>query len=152
MSEQTKAHEGCRVCGRTDVTLKADSTLRMHVNAAYKGSGFLRPGGSRCDGAGEPPKGVLGAYALAVLETLHPHFADLDKPFVSEVIGEAIQKHHTSPSNAFEALLDERGNWRLTPDGRNTGRVKLACYRFTESDADRELVERINALLAGVRG
>ncbi|MFI6496869.1 hypothetical protein [Nonomuraea typhae] len=53
MSEQT--HQGCRVCGRTDVSLKKDGTLRQHVNAAYKGSGFLRPGGSHCDGTGQPP-------------------------------------------------------------------------------------------------
>jgi hypothetical protein len=151
MSTATE-HKGCRVCGRTDVGLKKDGTLRMHVHAAYKGSGFLRPGGSRCDGVGHPPKGALGTYARTVVDALRPHFDDLGKLYIAEVIGEAIQKHRTSPSNAFEALLDERGNWRLKPDGRDTGRVRLACYRFTESDADRDLVERINALLADLRG
>lgn len=144
-------HKGCRVCGRTDVGLKKDGTLRQHVNAAYKGSGFLRPGGSRCDGVGHPPKGVLGTYARTVVEALRPHFEDLGKPYVAEVIGEAIQKHHTTPSGTFEALLDERGNWRLTPDGRDTGRVRLACYRFNERDEDRALVEKVNAALAEIR-
>lgn len=52
-------HGGCRVCGRTDVTLKADGTLRMHAHTKG-GNAWLRPGGNRCHGAGEPPKGVLG--------------------------------------------------------------------------------------------
>ncbi|MFI7125956.1 hypothetical protein ACIBQ1_09700 [Nonomuraea sp. NPDC050153] len=144
-------HQGCRVCERTDVGLKKDGTLRQHVHAAYKGSGFLRPGGSRCDGVGHPPKGVLGHYARRVIANLLPFFSDLKEPYVAEVIGEAVQKHHTSPNEAFEAILDTSANWRLKSDGRDTGRVKLACYRFNESDADRTLTEKINAALAEIR-
>ncbi|MBN6054549.1 hypothetical protein JYK22_21585, partial [Nonomuraea sp. RK-328] len=146
----TKTHQGCRVCGRTDVSLKKDGTLRQHVHAAYKGSGFLRPGGSRCDGVGHPPKGVLGHYAQRVLANLLPHFPDLKDPVVAGVIGEAVQRHHTSPNDAFEESLDGSANWRLKPDGRDTGRVRLACYRFNESDADRDRVEKVNAALSEI--
>lgn len=65
----TPKHGGCRVCGRTDVDLKADATLRMHVHANRKGSSFLAPTSGRCDGAGRPPKGLLGRYAESVLTT-----------------------------------------------------------------------------------
>lgn len=149
MSDDT--HQGCRVCARTDVGLKKDGTLRQHVHAAWKGSGFLRPGGSRCDGVGHPPKGMLGHYAQRVLAVLLPFFSDLKEPYVAEVIGEAIQKHHTSHNDAFEAILDTSANWRLKPEGRDTGRVRLACYRFNERDEDRALVEKINAALAEIR-
>lgn len=145
-------HGGCRVCGRTDVRLKKDGTLRQHVHAAYKGSGFLRPGGSRCDGVGEPPKGVLGHYAQRVVANLLPHFDDLKDPVVADVIGEAVQRHHTSPNDAFEAILDSpSANWRLKPDGRDTGRVRLACYRLNERAEDRKLEESVNAALAEIR-
>lgn len=147
----TETHEGCRVCSRTDVTLKADGTLRMHVHANRKGSSFLFPGGNRCHGAGEPPKGVLGHYAKRVIANLLPHFPDLKNPTVADVIGEAVQQHHTSPSDAFEAVLDSLSNWRLMPEGRDTGRVRLACYRFNESDADRERVAKVNGALAEIR-
>ena len=143
-------HEGCRVCGRTDVGLKRDGTLRQHVHAAYKGSGFLRPGGSRCDGVGHPPKGVLGHYAKQVIAFLRMHFADLNDATVANVIGEAIQRHHTSPYDAFEAILDTSANWRLKPDGRDTGRVKLTCMRRNEGPEDRALVETVNAALAEI--
>ncbi|MDH2424790.1 hypothetical protein [Sphaerisporangium sp. TRM90804] len=145
-------HKGCRVCGRTDVGLKKDETLRMHVRADRKGSSFLFPDGNRCPGAGYPPKGTLGRYARAVLETLRPDFPDLDgKPYVAEVIGEAIQQNAVVPSPAFEALLDDLGNWRLRGHRDIPRRVRLACYRFTESDADRAKVQRINALLDALR-
>lgn len=142
-------HAGCRVCGRTDVGLKKDGTLRMHVRAKG-GNAWLRPGGNRCHGAGEPPKGVLGHYAKQVLANLLPYFSDLKEPYVAEVIGEAVQKHHASHNDAFEAILDTSANWRLKPDGRDTGRVRLACYRFNESDSDRALEEKINAALAEI--
>jgi hypothetical protein len=144
-------HKGCRVCGRTDVTLKANNTLRMHVHANRKGSSLLGPTSGRCDGANHPPKGALGTYAKRVIEFLRMHFADLNDANVADVIGEAVQKHRTSPDPAFEALLDARGNWRLMPDGRDTGRVRVACYRFHESDADREFEKLLNATLAEIR-
>lgn len=144
-------HEDCRVCGRTDVGLKKDGTLRMHVRPDRKGISFLHPTGNRCHGAGEPPKGVLGHYAQRVLANLLPHFADLKDPMVADVIGEAVQRHHTSPSDTFEAILDGSANWRLKPDGRDTGRVRLACYRLNERDEDRALAEAVNAALAEIR-
>ncbi len=49
-------HNGCSECGRTDVGLKKDGTLRMHVHAHLKGQSFLVPSGNRCRGAGKPPK------------------------------------------------------------------------------------------------
>lgn len=147
----TETHEGCRVCSRTDVTLKADGTLRMHVHANRKGSSFLFPGGNRCHGAGEPPKGVLGHYAKRVIANLLPHFPDLKDPVVAEVIGEAVQRHHTSPNDAFEAILDGSANWKLKPEGRDTGRVRLACYRLNKRDEDQKLVERVNAAFAEIR-
>lgn len=49
-------HGGCPVCSRTDIGLKKDGTLRMHVHANRKGSSFLTPHSGRCDGAGKPPK------------------------------------------------------------------------------------------------
>jgi hypothetical protein len=150
MTDQT--HQGCRVCGRTDVQLKADGTLRMHVHAQRKGgNSFLMPSSGRCEGAGEPPKGVIGGYATRVIVNLRTQFKDLEDPVVAEVIAEAIQRHHTTPSPAFEALLDAQGNWRLKPDGHGSGRVRVACYRFHETDADRERVERLNAALLEIR-
>ncbi|TYB69697.1 hypothetical protein FXF51_05920 [Nonomuraea sp. PA05] len=149
MSEEK--HQGCRACDRTDVSLKADGTLRMHVRSKG-GNAWLAPGGNRCHGAGEPPKGVLGHYAKQVIATLLPYFSDLKKPYVAEVIGEAVQKHHASPSETFEAILDGgSANWRLKPDGRNTGRVRLACYRLNERPEDLALEERVNAALAEIR-
>lgn len=150
MSEQ--AHKGCRVCGRTDIGLKADGTLRMHVHAARKGgNSFLMPRSGRCEGAGEPPEGVIGVYAARVVDYLFGNFPDLEDPIVAEVIGEAIQKHHTTPSPMFEALLDAQGNWRLKPDGHGSGRVRLACYRFNETPADRDRTDRLDAALAEIR-
>lgn len=143
-------HEGCRVCGRTDVGLKKDGTLRMHVRPDRKGSSFLGPASNRCHGAGEPPKGVLGHYAQRVMANLLPFFSDLKDAYVYEVIGEAIQKHHTSPYDAFEAILDTSANWRLKPDGRGTGRVELTCMRRNERPEDRALVETVNAALAEI--
>lgn len=69
MTAQTAAHAVCRVCRRTDVQLKADQTLRMHVHADRKGSSFLLPGSGRCPGAGHPPKGVLGALIHGAAST-----------------------------------------------------------------------------------
>lgn len=149
MSDQQ--HAGCRFCGRTDVGLKKDGTLRMHVRADRKGSSFLGPTSNRCHGAGHPPKGVLGHYAQRVLANLLPHFDDLKNPVVAQVIGEAVQRHHTSPDVTFEAILDSLANWRLKPDGRDTGRVRLACYRLNERPEDQRLVESVNAALAEIR-
>lgn len=143
-------HGGCRVCGRTDVTLKADETLRHHVHTFAKGSSFLRAQGGRCGGSGHPPKGVVGRYARRVVANLRDHFPDLNDPVVAEVIGEAVQKHHAVPDETFEALLDSAGNWRLRPNSQIPGRVLVACYRFKESDADRTKVERLNTALAEI--
>src|SRR5690242_10434716 len=107
----TDKHDGCRVCDRKDVTLKADGTLRMHVRADRKGSSFLGQASNRCHGAGEPPKGVLSHYAQRVVANLLPYFDDLKDPTVAGIIGEAVQKHHTSPSDTFEAILDGSANW-----------------------------------------
>ena len=85
-------------------------------------------------------------YADAVIHTLRPYFVDLDQPVVADVIRQAIQRHATAPDSVFEALLDRLGDWRLKPDG-DSGRVRLACYRFHESDTTRELTARINMLL-----
>jgi hypothetical protein len=41
------ANEHCRVCGRTDVGLKKDGTLRMHVRPDRKGISFLHPTANR---------------------------------------------------------------------------------------------------------
>lgn len=144
-------HAGCRICERTDVDLKKDGTLRRHVHAALKDSSSLRPGGSRCDGVGHPPKGVLGHYAKRVLANLLPHFSDLKDPTVAEIIGEAVQRHHARPDVTFEAILDGSANWRLKPAGRDTGHVRLACYRLNDRDTDRELEARVNAALAEIR-
>ncbi len=54
-------HGGCSVCGRTDVTLKKDGTLRMHVRADAKGNSHAMSWtslGPRCSGSGKPPKSV----------------------------------------------------------------------------------------------
>lgn len=151
MSDTTTTHEGCRVCGRTDVSLKADGTLRMHVRADRKGSSFLFPDGNRCRGAGHPPKGVLGRYAKATIEVLRTEFLDLEKQHIADVIGEAVQQHRAVPSNSLECLLDERGNWRLKSAGRDTGRVRLACFLYRETRGEREMVEHLNALLDNLR-
>ena len=50
--------------------------------------------------------------------SLCDHFPDLNTPTVAEIIGEAVQQQRTSPRDAFEALLDSVGNWRLKPDGQ----------------------------------
>ncbi len=144
-------HGGCRVCSRTDVSLKFNGTLRMHVRADRKGSSFLFPDGNRCPGAGYPPRGVLGAYALAVLDVLRDDFPDLRESHVAEVIGDAITQNQVFPSNAHECLLDTLGNWRLGQHHDMPGRVRLSCCRFEESDADRAKVERINTLLDKIR-
>jgi len=90
-------------------------------------------------------------YAAAVVDALRPHFPDLEDPGIAEVIAEAIRQHAVIPSPAFECLLDTFGYWRLRPHREIPGRVRLAYYRFTESDADLEKTERINALLDALR-
>ncbi|MFI7691748.1 hypothetical protein ACIBQ6_21955 [Nonomuraea sp. NPDC049655] len=146
-------HAGCRVCGRTDVGLKKDGTLRQHVHAAYKGSGFLRPGGSRCDGVGHPPKGVLGRYALAVIEALRVEFPDLEQPVTAQVIGEAVQQYRAAPtpSSGFECLLTGHGSWRLRPHMEIPGLVRVACWQPNPSDVAREREELLNARLNEIR-
>ncbi|MFF4417062.1 hypothetical protein ACFYY8_31465 [Streptosporangium sp. NPDC001559] len=155
MSTETTTHAGCRVCSRTDVRLKVDQTLRMHVRADLKGgNSFLLPGGNRCSGASHPPKGVLGAYTKAVLDVLAPHFPDLTTPITAEVIGEAIQQHRTTPYDTFEALLTSTGTWRLRPHQDIPGRVRLACWKEPdrETDQDRDREQAINAQLDAVNG
>lgn len=49
-------HSGCQVCGRRDVGLKKDGTLRQHVHADQRGSSFMAPKSGRCEGAGKLPK------------------------------------------------------------------------------------------------
>lgn len=56
MSEQEFA--GCQVCGRKDVTLKKDGTVRHHAPTSSRGSSFLSERQYRCDGAGKPPKRI----------------------------------------------------------------------------------------------
>jgi len=147
----TETHEGCRVCGRTDVDLKKDGTLRMHVRPERKGSAFrFFPSGNRCDGAGHPPKGVLGHYAQRVIANLLPYFPDLKDPITAEVIGEAIQNHHARGNAALECRIDSFGNWRLKPHAHDLNQVRLACYRLFESDADRERVAKVNAALSEI--
>jgi hypothetical protein len=150
-NEAPQQHSGCRGCIRRDISLKANGTLRMHVRGDRKGSSFLFPDGNRCPGAGHPPRGVLGAYAVAVLDVLRADFPDLDEPHVAEVIGDAIEQNRVFPSNAFEGLLDSLGNWRLRQHCDILGRVRVACYRDQESDADRAKVERLNTLLDKIR-
>lgn len=144
-------HGGCRVCSRTDVKLKADETLRMHVHAQLKGSSFLAPRGNRCRGAGHPPKGVLGRYAVATIAVLRAEFPDLEKQHIADVIGEAIQQHRVIPSNSLECLLDERGVWRLCADLYSPGFVTVSCTRIHESNADRDRRARIVVALGQVR-
>jgi hypothetical protein len=48
MSEQEFA--GCQVCGRKDVGMKKDGTVRTH--------GWVQPSGNSCDGSGKLPKCV----------------------------------------------------------------------------------------------
>lgn len=153
MTTQTIAHAGCRACARTDVQLRADQTLHAHVRPDSKGSSFLLPSSGRCPGAGHPPKGVLGAYAQAVLEVLTPRFPDLTNPITAEVIGDAIQQHHTTPSVVFEALLTSTGSWRLRAH-RDIGRVRLGCWKEPgrETEQDRQREESINAQLDALQG
>lgn len=150
-SETRRERPACRGCIRRDVSLKADGTLRMHVRGDRKGSSFLFPDGNRCPGAGHPPRGVLGAYAVAVLDALRGDFPDLGKPHTAEIIGDAIEQNRAIPSDTFECLLDSLGNWRLRQHRDVPGWVRVACYRDLESDADRAKVERINALLDDLR-
>lgn len=60
-SKMPAEHGGCQACGRTDVTLKKDGTLRHHVHEDAKGSAHVSPYGSRCEGSGKPPKTVQDA-------------------------------------------------------------------------------------------
>jgi hypothetical protein len=85
-------------------------------------------------------------YADDVIHTLRPYFVDLTNEITADVIRQAIQRHAAAPSPVFEALLDAPGNWRLKPEG-DSGRVRLACYRFHETDTTRELTARVNMLL-----
>lgn len=56
MSEQEFA--GCQVCGRKDVTLKKDGTVRHHAPASSQGSSFLSDRQYRCGGSGKLPKRI----------------------------------------------------------------------------------------------
>ena len=85
-------------------------------------------------------------YAEAVVEALRPHFADLSEPITAEVIQEAIQRNAVKPE-LLECLLDALGNWRLKQQRDIPERVRVACYRFNETDVDREREGRLNALL-----
>ncbi len=51
-------HGGCQTCGRTDVSLKKDGTLRHHAGQSGRGSSFLSEREYRCKGSGKPPKPV----------------------------------------------------------------------------------------------
>lgn len=154
MTAPTTTHAGCRVCRCTDVRLRADRTLRVHVRPDSKGSSFLLPGSGRCPGTGHPPRGVLGAYAQAVLKVLAPRFPDLANPITAEVIGDAVQQHRTSPDVAFEALLTSTGSWRLRAHRDIPGHVRCACWKLPEqiTERDCELVEAINAQLDALPG
>ncbi|GHE41955.1 hypothetical protein GCM10017673_50180 [Streptosporangium violaceochromogenes] len=152
MVTQTTTHAGCRVCRRTDVQLKGDQTLRVHVRPDSKGSPFLLPG--RCPGAGHPPRGVLGAYAQAVLKVLAPHFPDLANPITAGAVGEAVQQHRAAPGVTFGLVLDASGDWRLRARRDIRGHVRCAYWGAPEqiTEQDCELVEAINAELDALPG
>lgn len=146
-------HDGCRVCGRTDVVPRADGTLRMHERADVKGSSFLAPTSGLCSGANHPPKGVLDRYALAVVEALRADFADLDEQVTAEVIGEAITQWLVTPYDSFECLLTSTGTWRLRAHRDRPSRVRVACWKSAdrETETDRERESGLNAALGRIR-
>ncbi len=84
-------------------------------------------------------------YAQAVIETLRPHFPDLENPGIAKVIGEAIRKHRETPSDEIACILDANGMWRLyahpTP-----GQVELVCMRAQSPEAN-ERERDLNGLL-----
>lgn len=48
-------HGGCSVCGRTDVSLKKNGTLRAHVHGDHRGMQVFV---GQCKGSGQPPQPV----------------------------------------------------------------------------------------------
>lgn len=147
-----KAHRGCRVCNRADISLTKNGAVNRHVRPDAKGSSFLMKGGGFCSGAGHPPKGVIGRDAQAIVDALTPHFPDLKDPIVAEVIGEALQRQITEPSDAFEAILDmPNANWRLKRAWRDGPRqVRMTCYVLDPTEKHWERERQLNALLASL--
>jgi hypothetical protein len=146
-------HGGCRACGRTDVQLKKNDTLREHVHAKTKSSSFLWTRSRSCEGSWHPPKDVLGLYAKNVVEVLRREFKDLEDPLVAEVVGDAVQQQQVTPSQAFEVILDaSMANWRLKWNGEALSRIRLACYKFNPSPGDHERAQKITELLVNLHG
>lgn len=88
-------------------------------------------------------------YAEAVMRVLVGSFPELEFGTDRYVVANAVMKQATDPSDMFEVIVDRpsSANWRLKSDREHADRVRMSCYRFTPSDADRAREDRINAAL-----
>ncbi|QXV57369.1 hypothetical protein [Amycolatopsis sp. TNS106] len=94
-------------------------------------------------------------YAASVVELLEQvgGFTDLSNPSIAEVVRNAVARYAADPTAEFECIVDNPGlaNWRLRPGRNEPGRVRLACYRYQETQADVERVRRVDAALEQIR-
>ncbi|MFF5265017.1 hypothetical protein ACFY4C_39500 [Actinomadura viridis] len=93
------------------------------------------------------------AYAAAVVDVLANEFTDLAAdPAVARVARDTIARHAASNGDRFEWIVDWPSveNWRLKSDRNQAGRIRLACYKATPTDADLALEATVNAHLAAL--
>lgn len=96
-----------------------------------------------------PPATEGDSYADAVIGVLARDFPDLlTKPEVAAVVREQIHAHLVTRCG-MEVIVDNPylANWRLVGD-RETGRVRLGCWKLNLNEYDRARFERLNGMLS----
>ena len=91
-----------------------------------------------------------GDYAASVVEVLRAHFPDLNDSDVAEVTYNAINQQLRDPQDSFEFIVDDpfSAKWRLKAKaGRDCGRVRLRCYRYSRRQSDNDLEDAVNEAL-----
>jgi hypothetical protein len=80
--------------------------------------------------------------ARAIVAVLAADFPGLGDPVTADIVLRAVQRR------AAEIILDDpiSANWRLV-SGHRSGRLRLACYRLHVTEADHDLLYRVNAAL-----
>ena len=91
-------------------------------------------------------------YATGVMRVLSEDFPGLADETTRSIVEEAVERHALNPKDTLEVIVDNPtlANWRLKADRNDPCRVRLSCYRFNETDSDRERVQRINTALAAL--
>lgn len=94
-------------------------------------------------------------YTCGVVHVLASDFPDLRDPVVAAIVKKAIYINARGQGRvSTEVIVDDpfTANWRLIPAPHDRGRVHLACWRRTRTDADAERWARLNAALDALEG